>query len=44
MCKEKKGLGGGGVLSDLDPDITDLLDSLKCNLADGQKHDVPEVS
>lgn len=25
-------------------DITDVLDSLKCNLADGQKHDVAEVS
>ncbi len=35
----------GYFLSDLEQDITELLDSLKCNLAasDGSKHNVPEV-
>ena len=35
----------GDLLPDLDQGITELLDSLKCNLAasDGPKHNVPEV-
>ncbi len=35
----------GYFLTDLDQGITELLDSLRCNLAvsDGPKHNVPEV-